>query len=398
MKAQMTSLQESKRFISIDILRGLAILGIFLVNMPSFHTPILYINGVEYWNEGLDRILYIVSDIIAQASFYPLFAFLFGFGAVILAVRCEEKGISFPFLYIKRLCFLLIVGCAHAVFIWHGDILVNYALFGFVLLFFYKWRGKFLIWLGSFLYLVPFAIFGCFFLIISFMDSGLMDIENDVTMIKQSQEAYSTGTFMEVTDQRVEDWYLVNNPINMIFLFFSIFPFFLIGAGVAKQGWLQNPSRYKRPLRRIAIISLITGLLLKFLPYMTVNDYSTAFVQDYFGGPLLSIFYITAIVLLMDRAWSYKLLYPLSFVGRMSMSNYLFQSIVCTTIFYSYGFGWYGKLTYTAGFLLLIAFFSIQILLSYLWMKQFHFGPVEYVWRFVTYGKKPVMKRIKSRS
>ena len=394
MKEALDPLQESKRIVSIDILRGLALLGIFLVNMPSFHTPILYINGVDYWNEGWDRILYIISDIFAQASFYPLFAFLFGFGAVILAVRSEGKGVSFPFLFMKRLLFLLVIGCIHAFFIWHGDILVNYALFGFVILFFYKWRGTYLIWLGTFIYIVPFAVFGTFFLLMSFIDSGLMEIQDDVAMIKQSLELYSGGTYIEVTGQRVEDWYMVNNPTNAIFLFFSIFPFFLIGAGVAKQGWLQNASRYKRSFKMLALISFLTGVLIKILPYVAVYDYGTTFVQDYFGGPLLTMFYITATALLVEEKGAYKMFYPLSLVGRMSMSNYLFQSIVCSFIFYSYGFGLYGKVTYTEGFLLMMAVFSIQALLSYWWMKRCRFGPVEYIWRFVTYGKKPVMKRV----
>ncbi|MFJ7639088.1 DUF418 domain-containing protein [Peribacillus sp. NPDC097225] len=393
MKTAMAPLQESKRIASIDLLRGLAILGIFLVNMPSFHTPILYSSGVEYWDEGWDRILYIGSDIIAQASFYPLFACLFGFGSVILATRSEDKGISFPLLFTKRLCFLLGVGCIHAFFIWHGDILVNYAMFGFAFLLFYKWKGKYLIWLGSFLYIVPFGVFGLFFLIMSFVDSGLMDIQNEVELIKQSQEIYSAGSFMEVTGQRMADWYMVNGPTNVIFLFLSIFPFFLIGAGVAKQGWLQNPARYKRPIRKIVIISLLTGVAIKVLPYVTDYDYGTTFIQDYFGGPLLTMFYISAITLLVEKAWAYKLLYPLALVGRMSMSNYLFQSIVCTFIFYSYGCGLYGKVTYTEGFLLMIVVFSIQVLLSFLWMKRFRFGPVEFVWRYVSYGKKPAMIR-----
>ncbi|MFB7640405.1 DUF418 domain-containing protein, partial [Peribacillus butanolivorans] len=169
-KDTMVPLQESKRIVSIDILRGLAILGIFLVNMPSFHSPLLYIDGVERWTEGWDRILYRFSDIVAQASFYPLFAFLFGFGAIILAVRCEEKGVSFPFLYMKRLFFLLMLGCIHAFAIWHGDILINYAIFGFAFLLFYKVRGKNLILLGSFFYVIPFAILGSLFLIIGVFD------------------------------------------------------------------------------------------------------------------------------------------------------------------------------------------------------------------------------------
>ncbi|WP_207205089.1 DUF418 domain-containing protein [Peribacillus sp. TH16] len=392
-KDTMVPLQESKRIVSIDILRGLAILGIFLVNMPSFHSPLLYIDGVERWTEGWDRILYRFSDIVAQASFYPLFAFLFGFGAIILAVRCEEKGVSFPFLYMKRLFFLLMLGCIHAFAIWHGDILINYAIFGFAFLLFYKVRGKNLILLGSFFYVMPFAILGSLFLIIGVFDREEMEITTDLTMMKQSLQIYQSGTFTEIISQRALDWYMVNNPFNAIILFLSIFPFFLIGAGVAKQGWLHNPVRYKRQLKAISIVSLILGLSIKVLPYVTVYHFGTIFVQDYFGGPLLTMFYITGITLLAEKTRASRLFQALSYVGRMSMSNYLFQSIVCTSIFYSYGLGLYGTVSYTTGFILLLGVFFVQILLSLLWMKMYRYGPVEYVWRFVTYGKKPIMSR-----
>ncbi|WP_330502259.1 DUF418 domain-containing protein [Peribacillus frigoritolerans] len=393
MKGAMVPLQESKRIVSIDILRGLAILGIFLVNMPSFHSPLLYIDGAERWAGGWDGILYRFSDIVAQASFYPLFAFLFGFGAIILAVRSEEKGISFPVLYIKRLSFLLILGCIHAFFIWHGDILINYAVFGFALLFFYKMKGRNLILLGSVCYVLPFAILGSLFLIMGTFDSEGMAITTDSAMMKQSLEVYQSGTFTELMSQRALDWYMVNNPLNAIILFLSIFPFFLMGAGVAKQGFLQNPTQNKRQLKAISIVSLLLGMSIKMLPYVTVYHFGTIFVQDYLGGPLLTIFYITAITLLAERAGASRLLHPLSYIGRMSMSNYLFQSMVCTGIFYSYGLGLYGSVSYTAGFVFLIALFCLQILLSLLWMGLYEYGPVEYIWRCFTYGKKPVMRR-----
>ncbi|MEV5115655.1 DUF418 domain-containing protein [Peribacillus frigoritolerans] len=393
MKGAMVPLQESKRIVSIDILRGLAILGIFLVNMPSFHSPLLYIDGAERWAGGWDGILYRFSDIVAQASFYPLFAFLFGFGAIILAVRSEEKGISFPLLYLKRLSFLLILGCIHAFFIWHGDILINYAVFGFALLFFYKMKGRNLILLGSVCYVLPFAILGSLFLIMGIFDSEGMAITTDSAMMKQSLEVYQSGTFTELMSQRALDWYMVNNPFNAIILFLSIFPFFLMGAGVAKQGFLQNPTQYKRQLKAISIVSLLLGMSIKMLPYVTVYHFGTIFVQDYLGGPLLTIFYITAITILAERAGTSRLLHPLSYIGRMSMSNYLFQSMVCTGIFYSYGLGLYGSVSYTTGFVFLIALFCLQILLSLLWMGLYKYGPVEYIWRFFTYGKKPVMRR-----
>ncbi|MFD6210676.1 DUF418 domain-containing protein [Peribacillus sp. NPDC060253] len=393
MKVTMAPLQESKRIVSIDVLRGIAILGIFLVNMPSFHSPLLYIDGAERWSGGWDRVLFRVSDVVAQASFYPLFAFLFGFGAIILAVRSEEKGISFPLLFTKRLSFLLVIGCIHAFFIWHGDILINYAIFGFAFLLFYKMKGRNLILLGSFCYVLPFAILGSLFLIMGIFDSEGVAITTDSKMMKQSLEIYQSGTFTEIMNQRAIDWYMVNNPFNGIILFLSIFPFFLIGAGVAKQGFLQNPIQYKRQMKAVMIVSLLFGLSFKILPYVTVYHFGTIFVQDYFGGPLLTMFYITAITLLTEKTGAFGLFQPLSCIGRMSMSNYLFQSIICTSIFYSYGLGLYGSVSYTSGFVFLIALFCLQVLLSLLWLSLYKYGPIEYVWRFVTYGKKPDMRR-----
>jgi uncharacterized protein len=254
-------------------------------------------------------------------------------------------------------------------------------------------KGRNLILLGSVCYVLPFAILGSLFLIMGTFDKEGMAITTDSAMMKQSLEVYQSGTFTELMSQRALDWYMVNNPFNAIILFLSIFPFFLMGAGVAKQGFLQNPTQYKRQLKAISMVSLLLGMSIKMLPYVTVYHFGTIFVQDYLGGPLLTIFYITAITLLAERAGASRLLHPLSYIGRMSMSNYLFQSMVCTGIFYSYGLGLYGSVSYTTGFVFLIALFCLQILLSLLWVGLYKYGPVEYIWRFFTYGKKPVMRR-----
>ncbi|MDQ7860216.1 DUF418 domain-containing protein [Peribacillus frigoritolerans] len=328
--------------------------------------------------------MYRLSDIVAQASFYPLFAFLFGFGAIILAERSAEKGISFPLLYMKRLSFLLILGCIHAFFIWHGDILINYAVFGFALLFFYKMKGRNLILLGSVCYVLPFAILGSLFLIMGIFDSEGMAITTDSAMMKQSLEVYQSGTFTELMSQRALDWYMVNNPFNAIILFFiDFFRFFLMGAGVAKQGFLQNPTQYKRQLKAISIVSLLLGMSIKMLPYVTVYHFGTIFVQDYLGGPLLTIFLYHGNHAFGGTGRASRLLHPLSYIGRMSMSNYLFQSMVCTGIFFIHmALVYMDQSHIRQDLFFLIALFCLQILLSLLWMGLYKYGPVEYIWRF----------------
>lgn len=162
---------------------------------------------------------------MAQASFYPLFAFLFGFGAIILAIRSEEKGIAFPVLFTKRLSFLLVLGCIHAFFIWHGDILINYAVFGFALLFFYQMKGKTLILVGTVCYVLPFAILGALLLVMGSIDSEGLAIQTDSTMMKRSLEIYQSSTFLQIVNQRALDWYKVNNLANSGILFYRFFRF-----------------------------------------------------------------------------------------------------------------------------------------------------------------------------
>ncbi|CAH0344433.1 DUF418 domain-containing protein [Bacillus sp. CECT 9360] len=391
----MNNVQEAERIVSIDILRGFSILGIFLVNMPAFHTPMLYINPLSWWDKNPDRILYILTDIFAQASFYPLFSFLFGFGAILLAERINQRGQSFPLLFSRRMLALLLFGCIHAFLIWHGDILINYALFGFIFILFYKLSGKLLLILGALIYLIPFLMLAMLTIAAQTFGMDGLEIPTDQEAVRQSLEVYQNGTFIEIMYQRFNDWYSVNNLVSAIILFLSIFPLFLLGTGFAKLRLLERPDVYRTHLRIIMAVSLVLGLLFKLIPYLTANNYATVFLQDTFGGPMLSLFYITAITLLLQRNLIYKVMLPFSYIGRLSMSNYLFQSIIGTLIFYSYGLSFYGRVSFTTGLVLVGGIFVIQILASKYWLKYFLMGPIEYVWRVFTYWRKPSIRRIK---
>ncbi|WP_257985500.1 DUF418 domain-containing protein [Bacillus sp. V5-8f] len=387
-------MQQPNRMISIDILRGFSILGILLVNMPSFHSPVLYMNPLAWWEDNPDHFLYIITDIFAQASFYPLFAFLFGFGAILFARKTNRNGESFANLFSRRLLALLLFGCLHAFFIWHGDILINYALFGFAFLLFYKMSGKSLLIIGSSIYLVPFL-----FVAVLMWKAGLseMSVPSHQEGIRQSLEAYATGSFKEIMQQRFQDWYLVNNAASSIYLFLSIFPLFLIGAGFAKTDLLQRPIHYKKTWAILLVVSFIVGFSIKLFPYYSFASPLALFIQDQFGGPILSFFYVSSITLLVEKSFFYNLLKPFSYVGKLSMSNYLFQSIVGTSLFYSYGLGYYGNISFTAGMLLAVGIFIIQMAASRVWLQYFSNGPVEHMWRRFIYWEKPGSRRNQSK-
>ncbi|MEH7386713.1 DUF418 domain-containing protein [Bacillus sp. JJ1521] len=385
---QLSPVMGAERIHSIDVIRGLAIFGIFFVNMPSFFSPVLYLNPNDWWSGNLNQWTHSIVDIFAQASFYTLFSFLFGFGMILFKERAVAKGYSFYPLITRRLFVLLLIGCLHAFFVWHGDILITYAIVGALLLLFLKAKPTtLLIWSLVLIFVPNLFLGGMMFLAVMF-DPGLSAVMFNEELAGKSAEIYATGGFWEITMQRFQDWYYVNNAANSFALFITLLPMFLLGAFIAKKKWFEGRDEDIKKVKILWLISLVIGVPMKLLPYYTSKNAATDYLQDTIGGPSTAVLYATSIVLLMRLPVSKKLFSPLAFVGRLSLSNYLFQSIVCTLLFYGYGFGLYGKVELYTGFLLTIVIFIVQIGLSYLWLKKFRFGPFEWIWRTLTYAQK----------
>ena len=393
MKVTPNQRTEKNRIASLDMMRGFAILGIFLVNMLSFHSPLLYIEPLEWWRDPLDRGIYMFIDVFIQASFYPLFSILFGYGLVMLWEKAQKKGLVFYPIVLRRLGLLGIIGLLHAFFIWHGDILFNYALLGFVFLLFIKLSGKSMMITGSIFYLLPNFFFLCLLVAIIILSSGKgFSIENPA-LISQSIEIYQNGSFFEITEQRIKDWSYTNNFFGIMTQFFMLFPLFLIGGGIAKYKWLEQIEKNRKAFRLIFFITFILGVLLKLIPYILTNNLATNYIQDIFGGLLLAIAYGLLIVLLANTKGVRNGLLAMSYVGRMSFSNYLFQSIFTVLIFYQYGLGLYGKVSVVFGTLLVLVIYLFQIIFSKLWLKYHYYGPAEWVWRNFSYWKKQKLRR-----
>ena len=392
----MHSVSRSERLTVIDLLRGVAILGILLVNMIDFHAPFLYLQA-DYWS-GADYITYALVDVLAQGSFYPMFAFLFGFGAILLMERTIKKGISFPLLFSRRMAFLLLVGIIHAFVIWHGDILISYAMCGWFILLVYKLSGKALLKMAVLLYTIPYGLLGSLTILSSVMFPDEMAVETDWAKAREAVQVYGSGSVSDIFSFRFEEWMAVNGSLNVIFLFLSIFPCILAGMSFAKLGWLKDISSHRRKLRWMFGLSAVVGIGLKIYPYYDGFTVGSLFMQDSFGGPLLALAYMTGITLTYERFSSFrKLTMPFIPLGRMSMTNYLTQSIFWTFIFYSYGLGLYNQIGMLIGTILAILFVAVQAVFSAYWLKSYKMGPVEYVWRVATYGKKQSFRLTKEK-
>lgn len=377
----------SIRIVSIDRMRGFSLLGIFLVNMISFHSPLFYIDPETWWGGTLNRVTYVFIDIFVQASFYPLFAMLFGYGLVILEKRIRQRKLRFYPIVIRRLFILLLIGILHAFLVWHGDILITYAVSGFIFLLFISWNAKRLLFTGVIIYIVPNLLL-LFMLGASTLHNGGDQFSMyDKEAAEQAIIAYHTGSFAEVTQQRVEDWYQGNNPVSFLFYFITILPLFFIGAGAAKMRLYEEVESNRKKMAYTALVFFFLGLVLKALPYFLNRNVLTDYTQDIFGGALLAAAYALFIAIVSEYRLLDRILTPLEAAGRLSISNYLFQSFVSTMIFYSYGLGYYGDISIFAGTLLALVIYCFQLAVSSWWVTKFYYGPVEWLWRSGTYMK-----------
>ncbi|KAB7705049.1 DUF418 domain-containing protein [Bacillus aerolatus] len=360
--------------------------------MISFHSPYLYYNPYEWWKGAEDAWHYQWIDIFVQGSFYPLFAMMFGFGAAMQMENAAKRGQSFTAAGIRRFTFLLLIGLIHAFFIWSGDILINYAILGFLLLLFLRLSGKMLIIIGSLLLFLPNAFLGTLLVLMAAVDPTSAEQWTDIVGIESSIAAYSSGTFAEITEQRTADWLVANGPATLWVQLIAIFPHLLIGAGAQK---LQVFTRWhKRPV--IAFITFVsffvTGIILKGLPYIIASNLAYVYIQDSIGGPLLAVSYAALVIGIGSMKNIGKLLKPFAAAGRMSLTNYLLQSVIGTLIFYHYGFGLYGQVQLSTGVWIVLAVFAGQVILSELWLSKFKRGPMEHLWRKATYGFQQVRK------
>nr|WP_238942629.1 DUF418 domain-containing protein [Planococcus beigongshangi] len=364
-------------------MRGVALLGILLVNMLAFHSPFSYIDPYTWFDAAGDQTTYAFIDVFVQASFYPLFAMLFGYGLGMQFLRAESRNRPFAPMAVKRLAILLLFGILHAFLLWFGDILITYAIMGFLLIGMMRLDSKWLLTLGVIIYAVPQALLLLILFAAVAMDSsfyvGIQEVQNSVA-------AYGGGTYAEIFRQRFDDWMYSNNPLNYIVLIVTILPFTMVGAAAAKWRLIERTREMKKLWIGLAVGGFVIGLLLKLTPYLIDKNIAMTYLQDIFGGPLLAVSYAAAIALISQNLKAAKILRPLAKAGRMSLTTYITQSVIATTIFYSYGLGLYGQVSVLAGTLLALGIFVIQLIFAELWLTKFNQGPLEMLWRKITYG------------
>ena len=402
MKLNYTPVNQSERIALIDILRGFALFGILMVNLPTMFSGINL--EISSFGNGDLSIPQILVKLFFEGKIYIIFSFLFGYGFWLFMSKETDRNILPVFR--RRLLFLLLFGISHVVFLWAGDILIAYALSGFVLILFRKSSNKKIFgWSMSILLtLLTLNILTILVLTITTQSSEaqthIIDNESSSQEIaKNIISIYSTGDYFEIMNVRLQEYKL------LIYGIFYPIPFtmFLIGLLIAKKGYISNWIENLPKIRKTFWWTLIVGLLINTTYVILISSYS-GFDNDF------SKYIITSLVLMLGQipiAFCYGsgiiLLYAkrkgdyffdlLSSAGRMALTNYLCQSIIGAFLAYPFGLGLFGKVDPWQSIILVITIFVTQAHSSRWWLKKFYFGPFEWLWRSLTYLKIQPFKR-----
>jgi uncharacterized protein len=407
----MAPIAEAERIAELDVVRGFALLGILLMNVEYFARPIQgLMTGLDRSLEGVDLVAGWSIMAFVQGKFYSLFSMLFGMGFAIQMTRAAEGG-GFGRRFVRRLLALAAIGAAHGYLIWAGDILLVYGLVGFVLLACFrktpvarlpKW-GLVLMFLPAFFMWVMLGLAQ-----LAKLDpkasaefAAQMDAQTTANAAEYAvaAEAYAHDSWVELLPRRATDMGLQLGYLP--FIGASVLGLFVLGAWFVRSGAIVRPGEHLALFRRLFGFGLALGLPIAVAAmFAGAADGMTDFDLRFVAGTsmmavanlLVALGYLSGLVLLVQRpAWRRRLR-PLAAAGRMALTNYLLQSIVCTTLFYGYGFGLFGRVPRATQVLLVVAIWLGNLALSVWWLKRFRFGPAEWLWRSLTYGRAQPMR------
>ncbi|MCC5816717.1 MAG: DUF418 domain-containing protein [Leptospira sp.] len=381
-------MNQSERLQYLDLLRGFAIFGILVSNLPMIAEPPFGIglNNSEYSLYILGLIYFFVTG-----KFFVIFSFVFGYGFTILLNSLEKKGIDSKNIFYRRLMGLAMLGVFHAIFFFNGDILVTYAILGYFL---YKFKdssdGKILKTGFSFWILsaILYAVMG---LLIYFASTE--ETNTSLELTKLSIQGY-LGNFASSTMQRLEDL-TYTFPFILLFNWSSAFMMFLLGLWMGRKKILQNPddffNRFKGYWISIFTVGCISNGLYVWGNLETFNIFHSLITNSLLalGGISFALVYCYGLYLFSKSENNIltEIKNSIATVGTMSLTNYLMHSILLAWIFNGWGFGYYGQLAPEVYMLLVFPIYGVNIGFSVFWKRYFSMGPFEIILRKFTYGK-----------
>ena len=395
---------ESERFEILDVLRGVAILGILSANLEFFRASDIldgYPWGYEQDLGIFGRVYLVAVEFLASGKFITALAFLLGLGLALQYRRGISSGRpawSVRGFLFKRLAVLALFGAAHALLVWSGDVLLFYATLAlpFSLLFVHRRPKTLVIW--AVCILGALTLLGLTLATVDLVSSPRADASVSPAatpafhseLARSAEEAYGEGSYLDQVRQRGRE-YTTNLALTYLGYGTQILAMLMLGAAVTNAGWVGEREGLRRRARRAAIFGLAAGVPLN-LAYALSFEFGPGQEMWYFyltetawyaGAPIMALGWMGLVTLLVLR--SFYGFGRLAAVGRMALTNYLAQSIILTGLFY--GLGLYGRTSIAFAVGVMVVVWALELLWSPPWLARFRFGPAEWLWRRLTYGR-----------
>jgi uncharacterized protein len=413
-----------ERVAAVDVLRGCALMGILVINITAFALPdaASYKPALAGGFSGWNYAVWFVSYLFFDQKMMSIFSMLFGAGLVLMTERSDARGVGLRGIYYRRVGWLLVFGLLHAYFLWEGDILYSYAVCGLLLFPFRRLATTRLIALGLVVFLTAVPISAAIGLRVKAMhDEGpdaAADTGGPAAWIRQELRSYLEDALESITPEGIEKnlrtyrggyWQLfreraTDNVADQTLGFIMwagprAGGLMLLGMGLMKLGVFTG----KRPTRLYAGMAVFGyGVGLPIVGYgmwdLTTHDFEIfhSFIVgnqfNYLGSLAVALGHVGTVMLLYQSGLLRWLFARLAAAGRMALTNYLMQTLICTTLFFGWGFGLYGRLDRMQLAGVIAAVWLFQLAVSPVWLRHFRFGPMEWLWRSLTYWQLQPMR------
>ncbi|WP_259366367.1 MULTISPECIES: DUF418 domain-containing protein [unclassified Colwellia] len=462
--SKLKPLDKHKRVDALDILRGLALVGILLMNIEWFNRAIISLGGHDTTLTGIDHAIGWLIRCFVEGKFYKLFALIFGMGFAVMLLRAKDAGRPFGAWFVRRMLVLLLIGIAHMIFLWGGDILHQYAIAGLILLAWVTYKKTedpkaylklALMWLMIPLFLVSFlgSILGMVFNESKYQEIWQNDLDiytaveqqlltntdvilekndaidseessaeeailtdeelREITIaetieqrkalqadIAEEDSAFMQNSYWQATEYRLGflGFMLMFTPIMSLFV---LIPIFILGFWLVVTEKITKHQEHHKFFSLLAKVGLCVGIPLNVASILIIQHPAAAIsvmlqgvgqTLFYIGQYLLSAGYLGLVVCALNKQKWQQFFVAFSPMGQMALTNYLMHSVILTSIFYGYAGGQYGEISRAPQMLIVIAIIVTQIILSKWWLNRYRFGPMEWLWRSLTYKQMQPMK------
>jgi uncharacterized protein len=414
----MTEASGQTRVISLDALRGFAVMGILAMNIVAFAMPFwAYITPLAYGGETeVGRGTWLASYVLFDGKMRGFFSLLFGASMMLIIDGATAKGESAAKVHYARMLWLALFGLAHFYFIWFGDILFLYAVVGCLAFLFRNWKSRRLIKWALIIFAIHLIVFGAQFIGLQVMQFFATQPGAPADLVKQYNEimaspdfdfetarqlALHRGDYSGIVGDKLASWW---EPIGGVLQSIGeTLPLMMIGMACQKNGFLTGQwtrEEYVRIARKMIIpgliLSSVVGLMVMMANYDKITALAAFFVWSAIPRTMLTIGYAAVLMLVVARYANTGFIARVAATGRAAFTNYLGTSIVMTTIFYGYGFGLFGYVSRPALWLFVLGAWGVMLLWSKPWLERFQYGPLEWLWRSLARMELQPMARARS--